>query len=241
MEQLAKLGFSQSYSYFCWRTTKAELESYGKELSQDPPEGTGQWEYFRANFWPNTPDILPLNVQTGGRAAFALRLVLAATLDGNYGIYGAAYELLEDAPFKPGGEEYLHSEKYEIKHWNRDSPTSLAPLIATVNDAGKKNAALQYMDSSLHFHSIDNPQLICYSKRSPDGSNVVLTIVNLDPFNRQTGFTYLWMQQLGLTDADTYTVDDLLTGASYQWRGPSNYVSLDPAVTPAHVFRVTPV
>jgi starch synthase (maltosyl-transferring) len=170
-----------------------------------------------------------------------LRLVLAATLNGNYGIYGAAYELLDDVPFGPGREEYLNSEKYEIKQWDRESPTSIAPLIRTVNKARGENAALQTMDASLHFHSIDNPQLICFSKRSPDGANVVLTIVNLDPVQRQSGFVYLWTYQLGLKDDSTYTVEDLLTGASYQWRGPSNYVSLDPAVTPAHVFRVTAI
>ena len=233
MEQLAKLGFSQSYSYFCWRTTKTELEAYGTELTQ-----TNQSDYFRANFWPNTPDILPLNVQTGGRPAFALRLVLAATLNGNYGIYGPAYELLDDKPFKPGGEEYLNSEKYEVKQWNRNAQNSLAPLIATVNKARRENPALQRMNRTLHFHSVDNPELICYSKRSPDGSNVVLTIVNLDPAQTQMGWVYLWMQPLGLTDESTYTVEDLLSGAIYTWHGPANYVALDPQTTPAHVFRV---
>ena len=241
MEQLAKLGFSQSYSYYCWRTTKTEIETYARELTEPAVRGAAQYEYFRTNFWPNTPDILPLNVQTGGRAAFALRLVLAATLNGNYGIYGAAYELQEALPFKPGGEEYLNSEKYELKRWNLASPTSLAPLIKTVNQARRENAALQSMDATLHFHSIDNPQLTCFSKRSADGTNVVLTIVNLDPAQKQAGFVYLWMQQLGLTDDSTYTVEDLLTGASYTWRGPSNYVALDPEVTPAHVFRVVAV
>jgi starch synthase (maltosyl-transferring) len=163
---------------------------------------------------------------------------LAATLNGNYGIYGAAYELLDDVPFGPGREEYLNSEKYELKHWDRESPTSIAPLIKLVNTARRENPALQRMDASLHFHSIDNPQLICYSKRSPDGANVILTVVNLDPVRPQTGFTYLWMQQLGLTDDATYTVEDLLTGATYRWRGPSNYVALDPVVTPGHIFRV---
>jgi starch synthase (maltosyl-transferring) len=241
MEQLAKLGFSQSYSYYCWRTTKTEIETYAKELTEPALAAAAPVEYFRANFWPNTPDILPLNVQTGGRPAFALRLVLAATLNGNYGIYGAAYELLDDVPFGPGREEYLNSEKYEIKQWDRQSPTSLAPLIRLVNLARRANPALQTMDSTLHFHSIDNPQLTCYSKRSPDGGNVILTIVNLDAARRQTGFVYLWMAKLGLTDASTYTVDDLLTGATYTWQGPSNYVSLDPLVTPAHIFRVTAV
>ncbi len=236
MEQLAKVGFSQSYSYFTWRTTKEELETYGRELTQTP-----QWEYFRANFWPNTPDILPLNVQTGGRASFALRLVLAATMNSNYGIYGAAYELLEDVPNAPGREEYLHSEKYELKHWDRSSPTSLAPMIATLNSIRRANPALQTIDPSLHFHSVDNPELICYSKRSPDGDNVILTIVNLDPVRRQTGWLYLWMEQLGLTDTSTYTVEDLLNGATYTWRGPGNFVALDPEVTPAHIFVVRAV
>ena len=238
MEQLAKLGFSQSYSYYTWRTTKAELETYARELTEPVSHGPSPWDYFRANFWPNTPDILPLNVQTGGRASFALRLVLAATLNGNYGIYGAAYELLDDTPNAPGREEYLNSEKYELKAWDRDSPLSLAPLIRALNTARRENAALQRMDRSLHFHSVNNDQMICYSKRAPDGANVILTVVNLDPFTQQSGYVYLWMQQLGLTDADAYAVEDLLSGKIYRWRGPSNYVSLDPATAPAHVFRI---
>ena len=236
MEQLAKLGFSQSYSYYCWRTTKDDIESFVKELTQ-----TGLIDYFRPNFWPNTPDILPFNLQTGGRASFALRFVLAATLNGNYGIYGAAYELLDDVPFGPGREEYLNSEKYELKQWDRESPTSLAPLIKAVNLARRENPAFQAMDASLHFHSINNPQLICFSKRSADGLNNMLTIVNLDPFQPQAGYVYLWMAKLGLTDDSTYMVEDLLNGQAYQWRGPSNYVALDPAITPAHVFRVTAI
>jgi starch synthase (maltosyl-transferring) len=238
MEQLAKLGFSQSYTYYCWRTTKDEIETYAKELTEPVTAGSPQTDYFRPNFWPNTPDILAFNVQTGGRASFALRLVLAATLNGNYGIYGAAYELLDDVPFAPGREEYLNSEKYELKHWDRQSPTSIAPLIKAVNIARRENPALQAMNATLHFHSIDNPELTCYSKSSVDGSNVILTIVNLDPVRRQSGFVYLWMQKLGLTDDSVYTVEDLLNGTTFQWRGPSNYVSLDPEVTPAHVFRV---
>ena len=241
MEQLAKVGFSQSYSYFTWRTTKVELETYGRELTETAGLPDAQHQYFRSNFWPNTPDILPLNIQTGGRASFALRLVLAATLNGNYGMYGAAYELLEDTPFRAGGEEYLNSEKYEIKHWNREDPRSLAPLICAVNQARKQNPALQRMDPSLHFHQVENPQLICYSKQSPDGLSTVLVVVNLDPVNRQTGWLYLWMAKLGLTDASTYTVEDLLTGAQYTWRGPSNFVALDPALQPAHIFRVQPI
>jgi starch synthase (maltosyl-transferring) len=235
MERLAKLGFSQSYTYFSWRTTKAELELYLTELTQ-----TEQWQYFRPNFWPNTPDILPLNLQTGGQAAFALRFVLAATMNPSYGIYGGAYEGLVDAPFRVGGEEYLDSEKYEIKHWLLSLENPIAQLIATVNKARREHPALHTLDQSLRFHSTDNPQLIAYSKCSRDNGDVVLTVVNLDPVNRQAGWLYLDTQQLGLTDESTYTVEDLLSGAGYTWRGPSNFVALDPAVQPAHIFAVNP-
>ncbi len=231
MEQLAKLGFSQSYTYFCWRSTKEELSQYLTELTQ-----TEQWQYFRPNFWPNTPDINPLNLQTGGQASFALRLLLAAAMDPSYGIYGGVYETLVDAPFRQGGEEYLDSEKYEIKAWPLSLETPLAQLIATVNRARREHPALQSFDQSLRFHATDNPQLIAWSKRSRDSADVVLTVVNLDPFNRQSGWLYLDTAQLGLTDQSTYTVEDVLTGASYTWRGPSNYVALDPAVQPGHLF-----
>ncbi len=233
MEQLAKLGFSQSYTYFSWRTSAAELQQYLTELTQ-----TEQWQYFRPNFWPNTPDILPMNLQSGGEASFALRAVLAATLNPSYGIYGGAYEGLVDAPFKPGGEEYLDSEKYEIKHWPLTLENPVARLLAVLNRTRRENAALQTFDQSLRFHSCENPQLLAYSKRSAEGGNVVLTVVNLDPLNRQSGWLYLDARQLGLTDQSTYTVEDVLSGASYGWHGPANYVALDPAVQPAHVFVV---
>ena len=233
MERLAKVGFSQSYTYFSWRSTKAELEQYLTELTQ-----TEQWQYFRPNFWPNTPDILPMNLQSGGQASFALRLVLAATMNPSYGIYGGAYENLVDAPFRAGGEEYLDSEKYEIKHWPLSPENSIALLITAVNKARREHPALQTFDQSLRFHATDNPQLIAYSKRSPDNTNVVLTVVNLDPFNRQAGWLYLDTQQLGLTDQSTYTVEDLLSGSTYTWTGPGNFVALDPGVQPAHIFVV---
>ncbi len=236
MERLAKLGFSQSYTYFCWRTTKAEIEEYLIELTR-----TEQWEYFRPNFWPNTPDILPMNLQSGGQAAFALRLVLAATLDPSYGVYGGVYENLVDAPFRAGGEEYLDSEKYEIKHWPLALDNPVAQLMATVNKARREQPALQSFDRSLCFHTAENEQLIAYSKRSLDRSNVVLTVVNLDPRNRQSGWLYLDTAQLGLTDTSTYEVEDLLSGAVYTWRGPSNFVALDPAAQPAHVFVIRPI
>ena len=239
MEQLAKLGFSQSYTYFCWRTSKEELEQYLTELTQ-----TEQWEYFRPNFWPNTPDINPYNLQTGGYASFALRLVLAATACSSYGIYGGAYENLEDAPFKPGGEEYLHSEKYEIKQWSLSLENPMARLIATVNHARQQHPALQGFDASLHLHRTDNAYLIAYSKRSQDGASTVLTIVNLDPFNRQSGWVQIDTAALGLEDGATFTVQDLLSGAVYTWNGAEhgsrNFVALDPRLFPAHIFVVRP-
>jgi starch synthase (maltosyl-transferring) len=233
MEQLAKLGFSQSYTYFSWRTSGAELQQYLTELTQ-----LEQWQYFRPNFWPNTPDILPMNLQSGGEASFALRAVLAATLNPSYGIYGGAYENLIDAPYKPGGEEYLDSEKYELKHWALSLDNPIARLLAVLNKTRREHTALQTFDQSLRFHSCDNPQLLAYSKRSADGENVVLTVVYLDPSNRQSGWLFLDTKQLGLTDDSSYTVEDALSGASYLWRGPRNYVALDPAVQPGHVFLV---
>jgi starch synthase (maltosyl-transferring) len=233
MERLAKVGFSQSYTYFSWRTSREELTQYLTELTQ-----TEQWEYFRPNFWPNTPDILPRNLQSGGQGSFALRVVLAATMNPSYGIYGGAYEQLVDAPFRAGGEEYLDSEKYEIKHWELSLENPIAQLIARLNQARSAHPALQHFDQSLRFHTVDNPQLLAYSKRSPVGQDCVLAIVNLDPVQSQSGWIYLDMQQLGLTDESSFTVEDLLTGASYAWTGPSNYVALDPAVQPAHLFVV---
>ncbi len=234
MEQLAKLGFSESYTYFCWRTTKTELEQYLTELTQ-----TEQWQYFRPNFWPNTPDINPFNLQYGGQASFALRFLLAATMNPSYGIYGGVYEELIDAPFRQGGEEYLDSEKYEIKHWPLSLENPIAQLIATVNRARKDHPALQTFDQSLRFHAVDNPHLIAFSKRSRDNHDVVLTVVNLDPFHRQSGWLYLDTAQLGLTDESVYTVEDVLTGAAYSWRGPSNFVALDPRSQPGHLFVIT--
>ena len=233
MEQLAKLGFSQSYTYFCWRTTRAELEEYGTELT-----ATEQWQYFRPNFWPNTPDILPLNLQTGGLPSFALRLVLAATMNPSYGIYGGAYEELIDAPYRPGGEEYLDSEKYEIKHWPLSLENPIAKLLATLNKARREHPALQGFDQTLRFHACENQQLIAYSKRSADGASTILTVVNLDPVNPQSGWLYLDTKQLGLTDQSVYTCEDVLSGASYTWRGPGNFVSLSPEVQAAHLFVI---
>jgi starch synthase (maltosyl-transferring) len=232
MHRLAKLGFSQSYTYFTWRVTRAELTEYFTELSQDDSR-----EYFRPNCWPNTPDILPYHLQHAGPAMFRLRLILAATLSANYGIYGPAYELGENRPRDPGSEEYLDSEKYEIKHWDLGRAESLAPFIATVNAIRKAHAALQ-SDWSLAFHETDNEQLMCYSKRA--GDDRILVAVNLDPRNVQSGWVTLDLEALGLADDASFTVADELSGERYTWMGVRNFVMLDPVRAPAHVFSIVP-
>jgi starch synthase (maltosyl-transferring) len=233
MQRLAKLGYSQSYTYFTWRETKAELTVYLTELT-----ATSVKDYLRPNFWPNTPDILPGILQTGGLPAFKSRLILAGTLSSNYGIYGPAYELGDNTPFRrEKSEEYLNSEKYEIKQWNRDDPNSLKPLITLLNQARAANKALQ-TTNNLTFQRVDNPQLIAYSKATEDGTNVVLTIVNLDPYNVQSGFVDLDLDALGVELDESFRVNDALTGNSYDWRGSRNYVELRPADIPAHVFVI---
>ena len=225
MHKLAKLGFTQSYTYFTWRNTKHELTEYFLELSSSPSR-----EYFRPNVWPNTPDILHEYLQRGGRPAFIVRAVLAATLAANYGLYGPAYELMEHEPREPGSEEYLNSEKYELKRWDRKRADSLAPLIQKLNQIRKENVALQ-SDWSLKFHPIDNDQLLAYSKE--EGQNLILVVVNLDPRFVQSG----WVD-FAPGEGRTYEVEDLLGGGRYTWHGRSNYVSLNPQTLPAHVFRV---
>ncbi|MGE5231771.1 MAG: alpha-amylase family glycosyl hydrolase, partial [Deltaproteobacteria bacterium] len=232
MYRLAKLGFSQSYTYFTWRNTKDELIEYFTELTDTPVR-----DYFRPSLWPNTPDILPEFLQLGGRHAFAIRLVLAATLGANYGIYGPAFELGENAPREPGSEEYLHSEKYELKRWNLDAPDSLAALITRVNRARRENPALQ-QDRSLRFHGSDNPVLLCYSKTTPDLTNTVLVVVNLDPFHPQVGWVDLDLAALGIPADHAYELEDLIGGSRHLWQGPRGYVDLAPDVAPAHVFLV---
>jgi starch synthase (maltosyl-transferring) len=227
MHRLAKLGFTQSYTYFTWRNAKQELTGYFTELASSSSR-----EYFRPNVWPNTPDILHEFLQQGGRPAFALRAVLAATLAANYGIYGPAYELSESAPREPGSEEYLNSEKYEIKRWDRSRPDSLSSLIRQLNAIRHENPALQH-DWTLKFHPTDNEQLICYSK--DHGENLILTVVNLDPRWTQSGWVTL---DLEIAPGETYEVHDLLGGARYQWAGRRNYIELNPHALPAHVFRV---
>jgi starch synthase (maltosyl-transferring) len=231
MHRLAKLGFSQSYTYFTWRVTKLELTEYFTELTQEDPR-----EYFRPNCWPNTPDILPYHLQGAGLPAFRLRLLLAATLAANYGIYGPAFELGENRPRDPGtSEEYLDSEKYEVKHWNLAHPESLAPFIAKVNAIRNAHRALQ-SDWSLAFHAVDNDQLLCYSKRAHGAT--ILVAANLDPLRAQSGWVELDLEALGLEPGAAFTVHDLLSGERYPWRGSRNFVMLDPARAPAHVFSI---
>jgi starch synthase (maltosyl-transferring) len=232
MYRLAKLGFSQSYNYFAWRNTKWELTQYLTELTR-----TEVREYFRPNLWPNTPDILPEYLQFGGRPAFMIRLVLAATLGASYGIYGPPFELYESQPREPGSEEYLNSEKFELKHWDIERPDSLKDFIARVNRIRRENAALQG-DWNLHFYPIDSEQLICYAKFSEDGTNIILMVVNLDPHHTQGGWLELPLGELGLDPGQPYQVHDLLGEARFLWHGPRNYVELDPKVAPAYIFRL---
>lgn len=232
MHRLAKLGFTQSYTYFAWRNTKHELTSYFTELAHGPGR-----EYFRPNAWPNTPDILTETLQHGGRAAFTARLVLAATLSASYGIYGPAFELMEHVAREPGSEEYLDSEKYEIRSWAIDRADSLRDLVALVNRIRRENPALQ-SDRSLAFMPTDNEQVICYAKRSGDGSNTIVVVVDLDPHHSHGAWLDLDLDWLGIATDSTYQMHDLLSGARYLWQGARNYVRLDPAHMPAHVFRV---
>ncbi len=232
MHRLAKLGFSQSYTYFTWRNTKEELTDYFTELTLGPGR-----EYFRPNVWPNTPDILPETLQSGLRALYASRLILAATLSSNFGIYGPTYELMESTPREPGSEEYRDSEKYQLRHWTLQRPDSLWSLIARMNRIRRENAALQ-SDSGLHFCNIDNDQLIAYLKADPGSTNVILTVVNLDPHQPQSGWVDLDTSALKFDPDQPYQVHDLLSDQRYIWRGRYNYVLLDPQRAPAHVFRL---
>jgi len=232
MYRLAKLGFTQSYNYFPWRNTKEELIEYFTELTQ-----TEVREFFGANLWPNTPDILPEMLQYGGHPAFISRFVLAATLGPSYGIYGPAYELCENAPIAPGKEEYLHSEKYEIKRWDIDRSDSLRPLIAQVNRIRRQNRAL-HSNQNLRFHRVENDQIIAYSKTTDDLSNQILVVVNLDPNYAQSGIIDLALDDLQIDPYQPYQVHDLLTDARYLWHGSRNYVELHPDRVPAHIFVI---
>ncbi|HVC11177.1 MAG TPA: alpha-1,4-glucan--maltose-1-phosphate maltosyltransferase [Burkholderiales bacterium] len=232
MHRLAKLGFTQSYTYFAWRNTAYELAEYFTELAHGPGR-----EYFRPNAWPNTPDILTETLQFGGHGAFMARLILAATLCANYGIYGPAFELQECEPLEPGSEEYRDSEKYQLRHWDLERPDSLRALIALVNRIRRDNPALQ-SDCSLRFFPAGNEQLLCYAKSTEDGANQIVTVVNLDPRNVHSGWIELDLAALGIAAERPYQMHDLITGARFLWQGPRNFVQLDPQRVPAHIFRV---
>jgi len=232
MYRLSKLGFSLSYTYFTWRNTKEEISEYFSELVE-----TEVREYFRPSLWPNTPDILAGFLQEGKRPAFMVRLILAATLGASYGIYGPAFELCENTPFQPGSEEYLNSEKYELKHRDLLSAGSLRDFIARINQIRKENPALQ-ANRNLRFHETDNPELICYSKTTDDLSDVIVVIVNLDCVRVQTGWVDLDLKSLGLDANQTFRVHDLLGQGEYWWHGSRNYVALTPESLPAHILRV---
>ncbi len=229
MQTLAKVGFTQSYTYFTWRNTRRELEDYLTELTQ-----TEMAEYFRGNLFANTPDILHAYLQTGGRPAFKIRAVLAATLSSVYGIY-SGFELCENVPLRPGSEEYLDSEKYEIKPRDWDAPGNIKDYLAVINRTRKTNPAL-HLYRNLRFHNCDNEQILCYSKATPDFENVVLVVVNLDPHHVQQGIVQLKLDELGLAADQHYRVRDQFTGSVWHWHGASNCVRLDPHYEPAHLL-----
>jgi starch synthase (maltosyl-transferring) len=230
MKALAKLGFTQSYTYFTWRNEKREIEDYLTEITSPPIS-----EYFRGNLFANTPDILPLVLQQGGRPAFQLRLVLAATTSSLYGIY-SGFELCENQA-RPDSEVYLDSEMYQHKVWDWDRPGNIVELVAQINRIRRENPALQRYDN-LRFYPTDDQQLLCYGKRSADGSNNIVVVLNLDPFAARHGLVHLSTADFGLADDEPYEMHDLLTDARYTWRGATNWVRLDPQQAPAHIFRL---
>jgi starch synthase (maltosyl-transferring) len=232
MYQLAKAGFTQSYTYFTWRNTKSEITEYFTELTQ-----TEVREFFRPNLWPNTPDILPEYLQFGGRPAFITRLILAATLGASYGMYGPAYELCDNTPRQPGSEEYLNSEKYEIKNWNLNDPWSLRDIVARVNRIRKENEAL-HSDWGLRFHQTSNEKIICYSKVTRDLSNIIVVVANLDFNYTHAGWVTLDLDSLGLEAEHPFQVHELIGESRHLWNGARNYVELDPKVLPAHILRI---
>jgi starch synthase (maltosyl-transferring) len=231
MEHLAKIGFSQSYTYFTWRTTKHELETYMKELTT-----TGIRSYFRPNFWPNTPDILSPELVKGGENMHIIRLILAATLSSNYGIYGPVYEFGINVPVQ-GKEEYDHSEKYEIKNWDWNAETRIGEVISLINKIRKQNTALQ-TTWNIVLAETSNEKVMCYIKTDFKTDNRLIIVVNLDPFHSQSAMVKIPLKQLGLPAEQTYAVKDLLSEDKYEWKGESNYVSLNPYEMPAHILKI---
>ncbi len=231
MYHLAKIGFTQSYTYFTWRNTKWEFMQYIKELTSSSLK-----EYFRPNFWPNTPDILPEHLQYGGRPVFIMRFILAATLSSNYGIFGPPFLLCVNEAL-PGREEYLNSEKYEVRHWDLEQQGNLKDLVARVNRIRRENPALQTTNNVKHY-DVDNDYLIFYGKVTEDLSNIILIVVNLDPFYTQSGWVKVPINEFGIDPNQPYMVHDLLSDDKYIWHGERNYVELNPRISPAHIFKL---
>ena len=215
MRRLAKGGYSQSYTYFTWRNSKWELTEYLTELNRSESA-----EYMRGNLFANTPDINPEFLQVGGRPAFVIRLVLAATLGATYGIYGPVYEQCVGTPLRPGSEEYLDSEKYQITHWDLDVPWSLRDYIARVNEIRRENPALHY-NGNLRFFEIDNDAILCYGKSTPDMTNLIFVVVNLDPYHKQSGWLKLPVHELNLGSSlsESYQVHELISDERFLWHG----------------------
>jgi starch synthase (maltosyl-transferring) len=231
MERLAKVGFTQSYTYFTWRLSKEDFEQYMRELTQ-----TQAREYFRPNFWPNTPDILPPHLTQGGESAHLIRLVLAATLSSNWGMYGPVYEFGLTQPM-PNKEEYINNEKYELHHWDWDKKTRIGDAITRINRIRRENEALQYTNNIILGDS-DNAHLLCFAKKAPNSRNMVLVVVNLDHRWKQGGWIKVPLHQLGLPTTLQYQVQDLLSGHTYSWQNEWNYVELEPSAMPAHILRL---
>jgi starch synthase (maltosyl-transferring) len=227
MYRLAKLGFSQSYSYFTWRNTKQELMDYFTELMK-----TDVREYLRPNLFANTPDILHAYLQHGGRPAFEARLLLAATLGASYGIY-SGFELCEGRAVRAGSEEYADSEKYQLRHRNWNAPGNINELVSRVNRIRREHAALHF-DWTLEFVATDNPEVIAYMKRAPDDSERLLVVINLDPHHTQHGHVD------AAVDADAYIARDLLDDVAYTWHRGRNYVRFDPDVRQGHILQIHP-
>lgn len=232
MYQLAKLGFTQSYTYFTWRNTKQELIDYLNELTQTPVK-----EYFRPNFWPNTPDILSEYLQADGRPAFLIRFILAATLSSNYGIYGPPYQRFINQAI-PGKEEYDHSEKYELKQWRAEEiEKSTLDYFSAINKIREENPEFHKIDN-IRFLPVENNQLLYFGKFNDEGNNAILIIVNLDPNYTQSGWAKVPIHELGISPEQSFLVIDLLGGGQYIWQGEYNYVELNPHILPAHILKI---
>ena len=234
MQRLAKVGFTQSYTYFTWRNAKGEIEEYLRELSQSE-----MVDWFRPNFWPNTPDILHETLQYGGPAAFRLRLLLAALASPSWGMY-SGYELYENTPLREGSEEYLNSEKYQYRPRQWDRADSLAPMITRVNEIRRRHRGAVGLLRTLTLHSADNDGVLVFSRAADARDDVLLVVLSLDPFNVRETTVWLDLAALGLRDNQYYEVHDELSGQAWVWHGAGNYVRLDPAVQPGHVFAVRP-